>query len=540
MEISQRKKKILAAVVDEYIRTAEPVGSKTIAQIAGLGCSSATIRNELSELTALGYLEQPHTSAGRIPSPQGYRFYVNELMERQRVSVEEAEAINARLSEKMEQLDKLMSDAGKLAGQLTGYPALTLSAPRAATIRRFDLLYIDANTFIIVVLLGDNTVKNKLVHLPFSVEQGQIQKLSALFNAGFTNIPEESVTPVLISATERAARDTMGLTSIIAAYVIEVLSESRAGAAFVTGESSLLQQPEFRDPDKAHRVISYLSDSDHLMRLPGAADSNPVRVIIGPENVAEELRDSSVVMASYDAGEGQRGLIGVVGPLRMDYSAVAAKLKYIADGLSRLLGAGEAPAGFGKMIKETHGPMSSKNKETAPKEEQPIEETPVEEAPEAMVEEVSETDALRAELESAQNDLAAEKDKNLRLRAEYDNFRKRSARERDNIYADVKADTLKKLLPIFDNLERALRQETADEAYKKGVKMTMTQFLEALQALGVTPIEAVGQKFDPNEHNAVMHMEDPEKGEGEIVQEFQKGFKMGDRVIRFSMVQVAN
>ena len=343
MEISQRKKKILAAVVDEYIRTAEPVGSKTIAQIAGLGCSSATIRNELSELTALGYLEQPHTSAGRIPSPQGYRFYVNELMERQRVSVEEAEAINARLSEKMEQLDKLMSDAGKLAGQLTGYPALTLSAPRAATIRRFDLLYIDANTFIIVVLLGDKTVKNKLVHLPFSVEQGQIQKLSALFNAGFTNIPEESVTPVLISATERAARDTMGLTSIIAAYVIEVLSESRAGAAFVTGESSLLQQPEFRDPDKAHRVISYLSDSDHLMRLPGAADSNPVRVIIGPENVAEELRDSSVVMASYDAGEGQRGLIGVVGPLRMDYSAVA-------DGLSRLLGAGEAPAGFGKMI----------------------------------------------------------------------------------------------------------------------------------------------------------------------------------------------
>ena len=351
MFISERKKRILAAVVHEYIETAEPVGSKTIASKAQLGCSSATIRNELSELTALGLLEQPHTSAGRIPSPQGYRFYVNELMERQKVSVEEAEAINARLNEKMEQLDKLMTDAGRLAGQITGYPALTLSAPRAATIKRFDLIYIDANTFIIVVLLGNNTVKNKLVHLPFSVEQGQIQKLSALFNAGFTNIPEESITPVLISATERAARDTMGLASIIAAYAIEVLSESREGAAYVTGESSLLQQPEFRDPDKAHRVISYLSDSDHLMNLPGAAAGNgSVRVIIGPENVAEELRDSSVIMATYDAGEGQRGLIGVVGPLRMDYSAVAAKLQYIADGLSRLLGGGEAPAGFGKMI----------------------------------------------------------------------------------------------------------------------------------------------------------------------------------------------
>ena len=169
-----------------------------------------------------------------------------------------------------------------------------------------------------------------------------------------------------------------------------------------------------------------------------------------------------------------------------------------------------------------------------------MEAAPREGGAEAVVGEMSETDALRAERESAENDRAAEKDNNLRRRAEYDNFRKRSARERDNIYADVKADTLKKLLPIFDNLERALQQETADEAYKKGVKMTMTQFLEALQALGVTPIEAVGQKFDPNEHNAVMHMEDPEKGEGEIVQEFQKSFKMGDRVIRFSMVQVAN
>jgi heat-inducible transcriptional repressor len=201
-----------------------------------------------------------------------------------------------------------------------------------------------------VLLLGNNTVKNKLIHLPFSVDQGQIQKLSALFNAGFTDLDEAEITPVLISATERAARDTMGLTSIIAAFAIETLSQSMEGQAFVTGESSLLQQPEFRDPDKAHRVISYLSDSSHLMRLPGDARDNGVRVIIGPENLAEELKDSSVVMASYDAGEGQRGLIGVVGPLRMDYSAVAAKLQYIADGLSRLLGAGEAPAGFGKMI----------------------------------------------------------------------------------------------------------------------------------------------------------------------------------------------
>ena len=352
MALSERKQKILAAVVEEYIRTAEPVGSKTIAATAQLGCSSATIRNELSELTSLGYLEQPHTSAGRIPSPQGYRFYVNELMEQQRLSIEETETINRRLNEKMEQLDKLMGDAGKLVGQLTGYPALSFSTPRAVTISRFDLIYIDANTFIIVLLLSDNSVHNKFVRLPFSVDQGMIQRLSALFNAGFTGLTEDGITPVLISATERAARDNMGLTSIIAAFAIETLSVSRSGAAFVTGESALLQHPEFRDPDKAHRVISYLSDSRHLMELPAAGHSgeSKVRMIIGPENLAEELKDSSVIMAEYDAGEGQRGLIGVVGPTRMDYSGVAAKLSYIADGLSRLLGSGEAPAGFGKMI----------------------------------------------------------------------------------------------------------------------------------------------------------------------------------------------
>ena len=350
MQISERKQKILAAVVNEYVRTAEPVGSKTIAAMAGLGCSSATIRNELAELTALGYLEQPHTSAGRVPSPMGYRFYVNELMERQRLSGEEIEAINARLTEKTEQLDRLMADAGTLAGQITGYPSVALSIPRAVTVARFDLIYVDSNTFIIVLLLSDNSVKNKLIRLPFSVEQAQIQKLAALFNAGFTALTEDAITPVLISATERAARDNLGLTSIIAAFTIEVLTQSMEGEAFVSGESRLLQQPEFRDPDKAHRVISYLSDSRHLRHLPAGGQQEQVRVIIGPENVAEELRDSSVVMVSYDAGEGQKGMIGVVGPLRMDYSAVAAKLQYIAEGLSRMLGAMESPAGFGKMI----------------------------------------------------------------------------------------------------------------------------------------------------------------------------------------------
>ena len=347
MAISERKKKILAAVVDEYIRTAEPVGSKAIAQSGCLNCSSATIRNELAELVSMGYLEQPHTSAGRVPTPMGYRMYVNELMEKQKLSLEETEDLNRRLNQKLQELDNTISDVSRLASQLTDYPALALTAPSAVTVKRFDLIYVDANTFIIVLTLSSSVAKSKLVHLPVSVDQSMVQRLSSLFNSGFTGITEEQITPLLIRSTERAADDTMGLSSVITAFVIETLTEANTPTAYVSGENRLLSQPEFRDPDKAHRLMNYLSGGGYILPpadgLPGEGGSSEVRVFIGPENVAEELKDSSVIIASYDAGDNTRGLIGVVGPTRMDYSAVAAKLSVLAAGLSRRLGQGNAP-----------------------------------------------------------------------------------------------------------------------------------------------------------------------------------------------------
>ena len=192
-------------------------------------------------------------------------------------------------------------------------------------------------------MLSGSTVKSKLVHLPVSVDQNLVQRLSSLFNASFTGVTEEQITPLLIRSTERAADDTMGITAVISSFAIEVLSSSSAPAAFVSGENRLLSQPEFRDPDKAHRLMSYLAGGGSLLPAESLPGSNEVRVLIGPENVAEELKDSSVVIASYDAGDNTRGLIGVVGPTRMNYSAVAAKLRFLADGLSRRLGSGEAP-----------------------------------------------------------------------------------------------------------------------------------------------------------------------------------------------------
>ncbi len=349
MELSERKKKLLTAVIDEYIASAEPVGSKAIADSGLLDLSSATIRNEMAELTTMGYLEQPHTSAGRVPSPKAYRLYVNELMARQRLSLEETEAINDSLSIKMKQLDKLMSDVGKLASSLTHYPAVALAAPTVATITRFDLIYIDVNTFIAVAMLSNSTVQNKLIRLPFSMDQGMVQRLSSVFNTNFVGISEDKITPALISAAERACGDMMGLVSVVAAFAIDTLSRATEREAYVSGASQLLRLPEFRDPDKAHAVMSYLSESEHLLGLPEDATDDDIQVIIGPENVARELQDSSVVIARYNAGDNMKGIIGVVGPTRMDYSGVAAKLRYIADGLSRVLGMSEPLPGFEKL-----------------------------------------------------------------------------------------------------------------------------------------------------------------------------------------------
>lgn len=175
-------------------------------------------------------------------------------------------------------------------------------------------------------------------------------------------------------------------------------------------------------------------------------------------------------------------------------------------------------------------PMSKKKNETSPEEE-------VKNSPEA---EAETSEAPAAEAAPAVDEAAAANDRYLRLMAEYDNFRKRSAKERENIYTDVRVDTVSKFLPVYDNLQRALVTATADEAYKKGVEMTFNQLCEVFRKLGVEEIEAVGKTFDPNYHNAVMHVDDDEKGESEIVEEFQKGFKVGEKVIRFSMVKVAN
>ena len=340
VELTDRKKQILKVVVEDYVRTAEPVGSKAIAAEMG-GVSSATIRNELSDLTELGYLEQPHTSAGRVPSPKGYRLYVNELMERQRLSIAETERINQSLQMRMEELDRVISQAGRAVSSLMNYPAyVAATGKKQMTARRFELLPVDEHSCIVVMMMGDNRVKSQLLRMQLKVDTEQMPTLVNLLNSNFTGISADEMNRRLMDVSEQVTPQMFLLLSQTIAYAADVLQEAGQKEVFTVGTSQLLKLPEFRDADKAHQLMSFLSDSKENLPVP---DEGPMKILIGPENVSEALQDTSVVVASYDIGNDMRGLIGVVGPTRMDYGTVAARLSGFAEGLTRLFGKQDLP-----------------------------------------------------------------------------------------------------------------------------------------------------------------------------------------------------
>lgn len=211
MELTQRKKKVLQTVVDLYIRTAEPVGSKAIAAMPGMSYSSATIRNELADLTTMGLLEQPHTSAGRIPSPAGYRLYVDELMQGYKLSVDETKDLKNAMELKLQEFDKVMDKVARLVSQATDLPAYTVAARQgAATVKRFEILMAEAGSFILVVMTNGDVVKNKLIKLPLHVTEADLKLLSAVLNATMTGLTVQELTAELMERVTQNAGGCRG------------------------------------------------------------------------------------------------------------------------------------------------------------------------------------------------------------------------------------------------------------------------------------------------------------------------------------------
>ena len=337
MELTERKKKFLRSIVDLYISTAEPVGSKAIAELPDMNYSSATIRNEMADLLAMGYLEQPHTSAGRIPSPAGYRLYVDELMLDYRLSMDEAHSINMAIEEKMQRVDKMVEKVAKLVSQATDLPAISVaSRSSGARVKRFELILAGGGSVILVVMLSNDEVVNKLIKLPLNVTDSDLKLLSAVLNATMTDLSPEHFTPELLEKTMRSAGEAASLVPVIVEFTIHTLKSQQEADVRVAGHMKLLGQPEFRDVERAQMV---LSDLDHsvMSNLPAVLGTeNGTQVLVGPENVAQALKDSSVVMTKFDIGEGMHGVIGVVCPTRMDYAQVTARLSFFAENLSRM------------------------------------------------------------------------------------------------------------------------------------------------------------------------------------------------------------
>ena len=344
MEMTDRKKRVLRSIVDLYIRTAEPVGSKAISELPDMNYSSATIRNEMADLLAMGYLEQPHTSAGRIPSAAGYRLYVDELMADYRLSMDETKLLSASFDEKMQQVDKLMERVAKLVSQATDLPAISMAARNTGTtVKRFELIMAGPGSTILVLMLSTDEVLNKLIKLPLQLEEMDLKLLSAVLNASMADLPLEDFTPELLERVVRSAGNAAMLVPVVVDFATDALRGKGGTNLAVAGQMRLLGQPEYRDVDKAQRVITSL-DADALSNLPAVMQNeNGTKVLVGPENVAQELKDTSVVMTKFDIGDGMQGMIGVVGPTRMDYAKVTARLSYFAESLSKMFAKPEQP-----------------------------------------------------------------------------------------------------------------------------------------------------------------------------------------------------
>ncbi len=344
MPLGERKKIILKAVVDDYIKNAEPVGSKALASKINLKLSSATLRNEMAELESMGYLEQPHTSAGRIPSNLGYRLYVDELMKAPKLSAKEIEVINSALKVRLMEIDRLIAEVGRAISRLTSYTSYAAAAmPSGARIRHIDILPIDRDTCVLVVVFSTNTVKNTVTKKPGEISDEKLHVIAAVMNTRLENAIPSVITTTLAIDIAAETGAPIAFVGFILDFVREEAEHLDERRIYVDGAAHLLAQPEYKDVEKAQRMLEYFSNKEAIAKLPEPDETGPMKILIGNENLSEELKDSSVVVASYDIGDGMKGLIGLVGPTRMDYSKAAAHLEYFTRRLGKLLGSGGKP-----------------------------------------------------------------------------------------------------------------------------------------------------------------------------------------------------
>ena len=336
MQLGNRKKHILGAVVKAYIVTGEPVGSKLLAQEAGLGVSSATLRNEMAELAEMGYLEQPHTSAGRVPTQAGYRFYVDSLMEAYRLTSAEREKIDRLLRFDGLDLESVIEKSGKLLASLTGCAAIS-SAPSddQIQVRRIEIAPAGRRTMLIVLLASSGLVKSRMYRAADDIDGDMLRFFSQLVNERLCGRTLREITPALRQELEGELYEyTFALRPVLSALFAEIQSFARS-EVFLGGEANLLVNPEF-DSGQVAELIRLLERREELARLvDGIGDG--VNVRIGSELGQPFMQETSMIAAPYVVCGRAAGTIGIIGPTRMHYARLMSHIEYFSSVLSRLI-----------------------------------------------------------------------------------------------------------------------------------------------------------------------------------------------------------
>ncbi len=329
MELDARKIKILQAIIRNYLETGEPVGSRTISKYTDLNLSSATIRNEMSDLEEMGYIIQPHTSAGRIPSDKGYRLYVDTMMEDK---VQEISDMRAELEEKADKIDLLLQHVAKLLAVNTNY-ATMVSKPqyKHKKIKFIQLSSMDMNQLLAVIVTDGNIVTNRFIHVEELLDNETVLKLNILLNTFLQGLDLTEINMALIQKMKSQAGEYSAVVGSILDIVAEVITSVDDMEIYTSGATNILKYPELSDREKASELLYTFEEKKQLTRLITDTmednESRGIQVYIGEETTVESMKDCSVVTATYEIEDGVYGKIGIVGPKRMDYEKVVSTLQ---------------------------------------------------------------------------------------------------------------------------------------------------------------------------------------------------------------------
>ena len=334
MELNERKRAILKSVIDAYIATGEPVGSKYLTANSDFNVSSATIRNEMSDLESMGYLEQPHTSAGRVPTAKGYRTYVENLMGRYYLAMEEVEVLDEVIGNKLQEISTLMEEASHAIGEVTNYTSFAFIGGSGTEADRYETLYIGENDFLLIMICKDGSVRSRQVKTQEKIDFSVLETAKNALNKCFTGITPEQINLNIVLEFENEMAEHKSFSTLLLRVINEMFNSFDSEKVHVDGVTKLLSHPEFFNVAKVQSVLSMIEERKRFSELMKKAVPGQTSIIFGDEAEGIAPPETGFVFHPISVGGKVVGAIGVIGPKRMDYKKIVASLDYFAEGLT--------------------------------------------------------------------------------------------------------------------------------------------------------------------------------------------------------------